>query len=345
MAGKMHVLVVKMSSMGDIIHTLPALTDATIAIPDIKFDWVVEPAFQEIPIWHKAVQEVIVAPLREWKKNLFNRENLAKMSSFFAKLRAKKYDVVIDAQGLIKSAVLTRFCKSKIYGGFNALSAREAIASFLYNKKAMVPVNLHAIARTRQLFTEILGYALPDQRLDYGVDWKCFNSEIVDKPYLVFLHGTTWDTKHWPEIYWLQLAEIAGLHGYAVYMTWAGVAQKARVERLSSKVAAITMLPHLSITEAVIYLKGARGVVTVDTGFGHLASALELPMVSLYGPTDPDKVGMFGMRQLNLAAQISCAPCLKKVCVCADCNAIFPPCFAAITPAKVWEKLIEVMDK
>lgn len=341
----MHVLVIKTSSMGDVVHTLPALTDATIAIPGIKFDWVVEPAFQEIPVWHKAVQEVIVAPLRAWKKNLFSLEYLAKMNRFFAKLRAKNYDAVIDAQGLIKSAILTRLCKSKIYGGFNALSARESFASLLYNKKAMVPINLHAIARTRKLFADILGYTLPDQRLDYGIDWGCFKSEAVDKPYLFFLHGTTWDTKHWPENYWLQLAEIAGLHGYTVYMTWAGLAQKARVERLSSKVAAIKMLPHLSITEAVIYLKGARGVVTVDTGFGHLASALELPMVSLYGPTDPDKVGMFGMQQLNLAAQISCAPCLKKVCACADWNVVFPPCFAAITPAKVWEKLIGVMGK
>lgn len=343
----MHVLIIKTSSMGDVIHTLPALTDATIAIPNIKFDWVVEPAFQEIPAWHKAVQDVIVFPLRTWRKNLLQSFSAGEIRRFFSALRAEKYDVVIDAQGLIKSSVLARFSKSNVYGGLSAQSARESFASVLYNKKIIVPVNLHAIERTRNLFAGILDYSLSTKRdLDYGVDWQQFASKPVTKPYLFFLHGTTWETKHWPEVYWQELAAIASLHGYDVYMTWATVAQKSRVARLSSKIATIKMLPHLSITEATMYLQGASGVVAVDTGFGHLASALGKPMVSLYGPSDPNKVGVLGANQLNLAARFSCVPCLKKTCACFSDpseHTVFPPCLARLTPKMVWEKLAEIL--
>ena len=339
----MQVLLIKTSSMGDIIHTLPALTDASIAIPGIKFDWVVEPAFQEIPVWHSAVQNIMVAPLRSWRKNLLANIRNGAITQFWQQLRAKKYDLVIDAQGLVKSAVLARLSRSKIYAGFSRDSAREALASFAYNKTALVATNLHAITRIRQLFAAALGYSLADKVLDYGVAWQTFQQISAVKPYLFFLHGTTWDTKHWPVEYWQQLAHIAGQHGYDVYMTWATAAQKSRVAALADQVAAIKMLPHLSLTEAAQYLRGAAGVVTVDTGFGHLAAALGKPMVSLYGPTDPNKVGMLGAQQFNLAAQIACAPCAKKVCANSAASTIFPPCFAALTPELVWNKLTQVL--
>jgi heptosyltransferase-1 len=340
----MQVLIVKTSSMGDVIHTLPALTDATIAIPEIKFDWLIEPGFAEIPRWHNSVQEIIPIPLRAWKKQWLKSNIRKEMEQLFFKIRSKKYDAIIDAQGLLKSAILSRIGRSKVYGGFAADSARESIASMLYNLKVSVPKDLHAIERTRKLFAGVLHYTIFSAAVDYGVKWDNFASKKPAKPYLFFLHGTTWETKHWPEQYWLELANVAGQHGYDVYMTWATVEQKARVERLSAQSRAITMLPHLSITEALLYLKEASGIVAVDTGFGHLGSALGIPMVSLYGPTDPKRVGTFGDRQLNLSSQLACAPCSKRYCSYSANSSIKPACFAVLTPQLVWEKLMELMN-
>ena len=335
----MQVLVVKMSSMGDVIHTLPALTDASKAIGNISFDWLVEPAFQEIPKWHPAVGEVIVAPLRQWRGKIWSSVTSGELARFFAKLREKKYAAVIDAQGLIKSAILARMSRSKRYCGLNYHSAREGIASLMYNATAAVPMHLHAIERTRQLFAASLSYPLADKKLDYGVVWQNFPSLQVQKPYLFFLHGTTWATKHWPEQYWQRLAEIAGNNGFDVYMTWAGNEQKERVTRLSSKAANIKMLPHLSINEAVRYLQAATAVVAVDTGFGHLASALGKPLVSLYGPTCPSKVGVLGDRQCSLAANDICKAGFAKTCCCVNQAKIFPACLASLRPEFVWEQL------
>jgi heptosyltransferase-1 len=340
----MQVLIVKTSSMGDIIHTLPALTDAMIAIPEIKFDWLIEPGFAEIPHWHKAVQDVIVVPLRDCRKQWLQSWKRREIQQLFTRLRIKKYDVIIDAQGLLKSSILARVSKGKVYGGFAANAAREPIASIFYNTKISVSRELHAIERIRRLFAGILQYSITTTEIDYGVRWDNFISEKPVKPYLFFLHGTTWESKHWPESYWLELANIAGEHGYDVYMTWATGEQKARVERLSAQSKTITMLPHLNITEALLYLKGSNGVVSIDTGFAHLASALAIPMVSLYGPTDSRLVGSFGVYQLNLSSQIACSPCLNRVCTYTGNIPIKPACFFSLTPQLVWKKLTELMQ-
>ena len=200
----MQGLIVKMSSMGDIIHTLPALTDAIAVMPAIKFDWLVEPAFAEIPRWHKAVQNVITIPLREWRKHWLKSCMEGELKQFYSRLRNKKYDVIIDAQGLLKSSALARLGRSKLYGGFAADSARESIASMFYNTKVSVPKELHAIERIRKLFAGVLHYSYSADSLDYGVDWSTFGNKQVAKPYLFFLHGTTWETKHWPEVYFFK---------------------------------------------------------------------------------------------------------------------------------------------
>lgn len=333
----MQVLIIKTSSMGDVIHTLPAVTDAVNAIGNIKFDWVVEPAFQEIPRWHSAVAETIVVPLRKWRRNLFQSLCSGEITRFFTKLREKKYDAVIDAQGLLKSAILARISKSTEYYGLHADSARENLASLFYTKTATVAQDLHAMVRLRQLFAASLNYDLTNARLDYGVNWQQFQNLQAERPYLFFLHGTTWDTKHWPEAHWQKLAAIVGRAGYDVYVTWATAEQKARAARLSANGDNVKMLPHLSINEAVMYLKSASGVVAVDTGFGHLASALQRPLVSLFGPTDPNKVGVFGDNQFNLSSV--CNAGFAKKCPCINKSATFPACLAALTPEIVWEKL------
>ena len=139
----MRVLLVKTSSLGDVIHALPALTDAARAIPGITFDWVVEEGFAEIPTWHPSVGNVIPVAIRRWRKNLWETIKSGEWRRFKQRLRAEKYDLVIDAQGLLKSALLTRYVKAPV-AGFDRDSAREPLASRFYQRRLAVARGQHA---------------------------------------------------------------------------------------------------------------------------------------------------------------------------------------------------------
>lgn len=216
----MRVLLVKTSSMGDVIHTLPALTDAARAVPGIQFDWVVEEGFAEIPRWHPAVAEVIPVAIRRWRKNLWQTLKSGEWSRFKRRLREGRYDLVIDAQGLFKSAWLTRYVKAPV-AGLDRNSAREPVASRFYQRPYAVPREQHAVERVRQLFAQALSYELPASQGEYGLDHGKLLETAAAEPYLVFLHGTTWESKHWPEWYWRQLTERMGAEGFQVRLPWA----------------------------------------------------------------------------------------------------------------------------
>ena len=202
----MRVLLIKTSSLGDVIHALPALTDAARAIPGIKFDWVVEEGFAEIPTWHPAVDKVIPVAIRRWRKNLWQTIRSGEWKRFKQSVRATRYDLVIDAQGLLKSAWLTRYVKAPV-AGLDKSSAREPIAARFYNRRLAVARGQHAVERVRQLFAIALGYDLPKGLGDYGLNVERLVELPRKNPYVLFLHGTTWDTKHWPEAYWRELTE------------------------------------------------------------------------------------------------------------------------------------------
>jgi heptosyltransferase I len=338
----MRVLLIKISSMGDIIHTLPAVTDAAKAMPGIIFDWVVDPSFSEIPSWHPAVKQVIKFPLREWRGNLMQAWDSGEISKFFSGIRNNYYDCVIDCQGLLKSAVISRLTRTKARCGFTRSLAREPLASFFYNQRIKVDKDQHALFKLRELFAKSLGYAVPDHQPDYGVIQKNFKHNKDQQPYLVFLHGTTWESKQWPFSYWRELAETAGQAGFEVQVTWATSCQKKFAMQLSTEVSNVKMLPHLTISAAAQVLQFATAVVTVDTGFGHLSAAIGTPVVSIYGSTDPKKTGVIGDRQILLQADYKCSPCLQRVCKYKDLKRISPPCFETVPPEAVWEALLEL---
>ncbi|OYW96322.1 MAG: lipopolysaccharide heptosyltransferase I, partial [Pseudomonadales bacterium 32-61-5] len=224
----MRVLLIKTSSLGDVVHTLPALTDAQRAIPGIQFDWVVEEGFAEIPAWHPAVAQVIPVAIRRWRKNLLQTLRTGEWRRFKARLRETRYDLVIDAQGLLKSAWLTRYVKAPV-AGLDRDSAREPMASRFYDRRYTVPRDQHALERVRQLFAQALGYELPQAIGDYGLD-RAQLAAPGEEPYLLFLHGTTWPSKHWPEAYWRELAERMSAFGWAIRLPWGNAEEKARAE-------------------------------------------------------------------------------------------------------------------
>ena len=224
----MRVLIVKTSSMGDLIHTLPALTDAKRAIPQIQFDWVAERGFSEIPHWHPAVENVIVSDLRKWKKQPFASWLSPEYMAFRAALASQDYDLVIDAQGLIKSSwLIARLAHGEV-AGYDRKSAREGLASMVYNHKYTVSRSLHAVERTRSLFAQSLGYQLsgrPDAGLVHG------NSSDQT---VWLIHGTSRVDKEWPESHWIELARALVQKGMQIHLPGGSESEINRAHRIAS---------------------------------------------------------------------------------------------------------------
>jgi len=372
----MRCLIIKTSSLGDIIHTLPALTDAVNAIENIQFDWVVEENFQEIPSWHPAVKQIIPVALRRWKKNFFKSFFGNEWKEFKQQLRLQHYDVIIDAQGLLKSALLTRLVKGKSYG-LDKTSAREPIASHFYRYPLSINKNQHAVERVRLLFAKALGYKVPIE-LDYGIKntflefSQSTEKQTPKKAQILFFHGTTWETKHWPEVYWLQLAELLTEEGYEVLLPWGNKEEKLRAEKIKNELdntadssqhkGSAIVLPKMTLNEMVGQLAQVAGVIAVDTGLAHLAAALDIPLVSLFGPTNPGLTRPYGSnkgRQLQLQVDYACIACLKRKCELTTGNGssnksasadlktqqINPACFRELSPDKVKQALYKLFNQ
>ena len=365
----MKILLIKTSSLGDVLHTLPALSDAMKQFPHLEVTWVLEESFAPIASWHPAVKKVLPIALRRWRRH-FSFKSLGEIKQFLKALRAERYDYIIDAQGLLKSAIISRLARGPRYG-FDRPSAREPFASFFYQHKISVDKNQHAIVRLRQLFSKIL--ALPSfqqssstvEPLDYGLVLPSSiitrepvtetiqqNSQSLDcfaplamtgQKYLLFLHATTWKTKLYPETYWRRLIQYATEQGYRVILPWGNVDEKARSERLAKDLPGSIVPPALNLIELATLLKGASGVIAVDTGLGHLAAALSVPTLSLYGPTNPNRTGTLGKHQIHLAAQFECAPCLQRHCTYKEKKDVFPACFTMLSPEKVWKEFEGVL--
>ena len=343
----MRVLLIKTSSLGDVIHTLPALTDAARALPGIQFDWVVEEGFAEIPTWHPAVAEVIPVAIRRWRKNLWQTLKSGEWRRFKQRLSETDYDLVIDAQGLLKSALLTRYVNAPVVG-LDRQSAREPLASRFYDRPYPVARGQHAVERLRQLFAQALGYQVPDGLGDYGLDRARLLDAPDGEPFVLFLHGTTWTTKHWPELYWRQLAELMGARGLQVRLPWGNPAELARAERIAEGLDNAVVLPKLNLAGVAKVLAGAQACVAVDTGLGHLAAALDVPTLSLFGPTNPGLTGAYGKSQVHIASDFPCAPCLQKKCTYRptaedqrrfDLKREWPLCFTRLNPERVASQL------
>lgn len=345
----MRILIVKTSSLGDVIHTLPALTDAMRAIPGLQADWVVEEAFSEIPAWHPAVADVIPVAIRRWRKNWWQSLFGGEYRRFRRQLKSQQYDLVIDAQGLVKSALIAWQAKG-LRAGLDKDSIKEPVSSLFYQRRLAIPKGNHAVQRVRQLFAQALNYAFDPDEIDYGIQPGPPPSAPGEKPALMFLHGTTWQSKHWPLPYWQELARLAVAEGYEVRVSWGNLQEQERAEAIASGLNGVTVLDKQSLTGFAQQLQACQGVVAVDTGLGHLAAALNIPTVSLYGATNPGLSGTFGYHQLHLKADLACSPCLSRECIyrgqplydSTDRVGEFqvqPPCYRSLAPDMVFSHL------
>ena len=233
----------------------------------------------------------------------------------------------------MKSAFLTRGLQAPVYG-LDKHSAREPLAAKFYSHPQSVAKGQHAVERVRQLFAKALGYKVPTGKGQFNLQSDLFaniRNLRPPRPYLVFVHGTTWEDKHWPENYWCQLTKKATDAGYVVCLPWGNETERQRAERIAEADSKALVLPKLNLREVASVIAGAQQVVAVDTGLGHLTAALEIPAISLYGPTSPKLVGAYGENQRHLTL----AEC-PDTPVSSD---ISPAIFAPMTPEHVWEAM------
>jgi heptosyltransferase-1 len=323
------LLLVKMSSLGDVVHALPAVSEAVAA--GWQVDWVVEEAFADIARLHPGVRRVIPIAWRRWRKHLL--DSRAELGAFWQTLRASQYDYVLDSQGLIKSALVSLAAQGR-RAGYAHTSAREPWASFVYRDGYAIAKQQHAITRQRQLFAKALGYELGQNVFEFG--------EIptpADRKVLL-LHGTTWASKHWPDAMWVALTELVIQSGYDPIVTWGDETEQARAELLG--LAGAQVLARQSLASLAETIKSMQLVITVDSGLGHLSAALGVPTLGLYGPTSGELTGCVGARAQTLQGEAACVPCLKKNCTYKGVDQIWqdakvvPACFASLSPQKVW---------
>ncbi|XOV86072.1 MAG: lipopolysaccharide heptosyltransferase I [Pseudomonadota bacterium] len=334
----MKVLLVRMSSLGDVIHALPAVSDALAALPDLELDWVVEEAFVEIPAMHEGVRRTIPIALRRWRRN--PTASVSPLAEFARGLRREQYDLIIDAQGLLKSALVGLLARGPI-AGLNWGSARESLASLCYSRRFAVASNQHAVQRWRELFAQALGYQLPQTAPDFGL--RGAGTRVAESR-LMFLHGTTWPSKHWPEEYWRELAALACGAGYTVVLPGATPAERERAQHIAASVPGVEVLAAGGLASLAEEMRRCAGAVTVDSGPGHLAGAIGVPLIALFGPTNPRLTAPPGLATLTLASnRLPCIPCVARECRLLQPGQSTPPCFDEYGPAAVWQALDEKM--
>ena len=286
------ILLVKTSSMGDVIHNLPVVSDIHAHLADAQIDWVVEEAFAGIPVLHPGVSNVIPIAIRRWRKTFFNAQTASEMRAFRKRLQQQRYDIVLDTQGLIKSGFITRLAHG-LRCGYAWDSAREPAAALFYNKTFHVAKGLHAVERNRTLAAQAFAYR-PGEEIRYGIQPPALPLPwLPAQPYAVLMHATSRASKEWPESDWVALGQHFNRNGIACVLPWGSDLEAQRSQRLVQQISTALVPSRLSFLEMAAMLKGARIMVGVDTGITHLAAACGTPVVALYGASDPALTGVY----------------------------------------------------
>jgi len=340
-----NILLVKLSSMGDVVHSFPALSDAMQA--GYRFDWVVEEAFAELAAQHPAVDRVIPFGLRRWRKQL--SAGLPALSRFVRELRSCGYHQVLDAQGLLKSAFITRVTGASVRMGLARDSAREGAASIFYTQSARVSWELHAIDRLRELFAQSLGYSV-----DLAAPAQLALSEpgaLAGPAATILVHGTTWPSKELPEVVWRGLIENLLAANHRLIILSGSEKEYEFAQQLAGAQANVSARAPGSLLSAYEQIQAARLVIGVDSGLTHLAAVLGRPVVGLYGATSEVRTGARGPNAINLASGFSCSPCLRRECNYAGPqqllagSPVVPACYAELNPDRVLAAAVDLLAR
>ena len=337
----MKILIVKLSSLGDVLHNLPVVWDIRARYPEAQVDWVIEEGFAGLldPLMttptFKGVDRVIPLALRRWKKSFKNGEFICSIQEFIAfkkDLQTTSYDLIIDTQGLIKSAVLGKIAKlndgGRIVGPANKTqySGFEPLTRYFYTETVQVPMHLHAVERARWVTAAAIDAPAPKE----GVDLPHFypesyvanlalqaqpllNELAIDRSYTVFLHSTSRADKRWPNESWVAVGKHLIAQGIQVILPWGSPAEKTISEALAKEIPGAIVPRALAIYEIYALIAGAKQIIGVDTGLVHVAAAFCKPTIEIYCNSWKGNAAGYWSPQIHNLGDMGQTPTVEEV--------------------------------
>jgi heptosyltransferase-1 len=303
------ILFIKTSSLGDVIHHMPAVTDARKHLPDARFSWAVEEAFAPIAALHPAIDEIIPVPIRRLRRNIMSWSAWRDVRKFIGTVRSRPYDAIVDTQGLFRTGIISKFAQGKRHG-YERGSVRERGAAMFYDIHHTVPRGLHAIARNRALSGLALGYT-PEGPPDFGLDRDSL-AGAVRAPYAILLHATAQRSKEWPEERWQTLARTLE-RDINLLVPYGSDTERVRAERIADKLEQTRVPIHRSLDNMARMIAGASFVVGVDTGILHLAAALGVPLAAIFCGSKPQLTGPLGSGPMEVLGSDGSVPTVDEV--------------------------------
>ncbi len=308
------ILFIKTSSLGDVIHHMPALTEARKALPAARFTWLVEEAFAPLVALHPAVDAVLPVAWRRWRRSLYAPATWGEIGRSLRAIRAQTYDEIIDSQGLLRTALMARLAHGRRHG-YDMASIRERLASLFYDRRHAVGRDLHAVERNRILSGLALGYA-PQGAPDFGLDRTRF--AVPGERAAVLLHATAQAGKQWPEPNWIALGHALAQHGLTLLLPWGTESERARSERLAAALPNARVPDRAPLDKVAGLIAGATLVVGVDTGLLHLAAAFGVPLVAIFAGSKPDLTAPVGAGPLTVLGAPGAPPAVGEVIAAAE---------------------------
>ncbi len=285
------VLVIRPSSLGDVVHALPIVADIARHAPHLEVEWVAEDAFAPLVRLHPGIRRVIPVGLRRWRHHLLERGTWAEFDAFRRAVREHRYAAVLDLQEQMKGAIMARLARGPRHG-FARGSVREPASTFLHDIHHAIDPALHFEDRCRMLAGGALGYR-PEDAPRYGLMPPSMPPGFVpDAPYAVCVHATSRDDKLWPQARWHTLLTGLGVAGLCSLLPWGSAAERVRSEEIARGHPHASVPPRHALPAIAAMLRCATVVIGVDTGLVHLAAALGTPTIALFTRTDPVRAGV-----------------------------------------------------
>jgi len=304
------ILFIKTSSLGDVIHHMPAVSEARRHRPDARIDWVVEEAFAPLARLNRAVDGVIPVASRRWRSALHRAQTWREIDVFRRAMRAQTHEIIIDAQGLLRSALIARLARGERHG-YDRASVRERAASLFYDVHHGVDRALHAIARNRMLTAAALGYTSQGAP-DFGLDRAALMGGTPARE-AILLHATARPEKEWPVAHWIELGKALAARGYAPILPWGTEAERLRSVEIARGVPGASAPDRQPLDAVARMIARAALVVGVDTGLLHVAAALGVPLVAIFVGTPPGLYGPQGAGPIEIVGTLGEMPSIESV--------------------------------
>jgi heptosyltransferase-1 len=303
------ILFIKTSSLGDVIHHMPAVAESRAHFPQRRISWLVEEAYAPLVALHPAVDDIIPVAWRRWRKRLLAPQIWREIGGWRRRVGGEPFDVIVDTQGLIRTALMSRFAHG-VRHGYDSASIREPLASRLYDVRHAVSRQLHAIERNRRLTALALGYA-PSGVVDYGLNRDALRAG--SERYAILLHGTARPEKEWPAANWIAFGRQLSGRGLELIVPWGNDNERRRAMQIADAVPNARVPDRLSIAQMARLIANAQCVVGGDTGFVHLAAAFGVPLVAIFSGTDPALTRPIGAGPIEVAGTKGAMPSVEEI--------------------------------